>query len=121
MALNFRLAYNTGIEFVDLFPWTGIEGIVDGNNILQYSTIPVTIPPVSSSTITQTISITTSTQQASAPVYMVLTSTGNQAEQDYATITQYQVQDNGLVLTRLYSWPQDSINVVLIFEEGGVR
>ena len=120
MALNFRLSYNAGTQFVDLFPRTGIQGVTDAGDVLNYSTISVTIPAVLSGT-TQTISITTTETQVSAPVYMVLTSTGDQAEQDYATITQYQVQDNSLVLTRLYSFPKDSINVMLIFEEGGVQ
>lgn len=120
MALNFRLAYNAGAEFIDLFPQTGIQGITDVGNVLSYSTINVTIPAVSSGT-TQTISIATTAAQASAPVYMVLTSTGTQAEQDYATIAQYEVQSNSLILTRLYSWPQDSIEVTLIFMEGGVK
>lgn len=120
MAVNFRLAYNSGLEIVDLFPATNM-GAVDGtDNIMQYSTINVTIPAPASQDVTQTISITTTTQQVAAPVYMLLTSTGAQAENDYSTITQFQVLENQLVITRLYQWPQNSINVTLIFEEAGV-
>lgn len=120
MAVNFRLAYNSGLEIVDLFPASSMGAVDGAENVMQYSTLNVTIPAPTSQDVTQTISITTTAQQVATPVYMVLTSTGAQAESDYATISQYQVTENQLVLTRLYNWPQDSINVTLIFEEAGV-
>lgn len=119
MAVNFRLAYNSGTQFVDLFPRTNMAA-VETDNLLQYTTIDVTIPAPSSATTTQSIAITPTTAQVNAPVYMMLTSTGTQAQQDYATITQYEVTTNALVITRLYSQPSGSINVTLIFEEGVV-
>lgn len=120
MAVNFRLAYNDGLEIVDLFPKSNFSAIENTGNIMKYSTIDVTIPAPTSQNITQTISITTTDKQVSSPVYMILTSTGTQAEADYATINQYQVTTNQLIITRLYNFPQDSINVTLIFEEAGV-
>ena len=120
MALNFRLAYNSGLEIVDLFPASSMVAIDGNDNIMKYSTIDVTIPAPTTQDTTQTIAITTTPQQVAAPVYMLLTSTGQQAQSDYGTIDQYQVTTNQLVLTRLYTWPQDSINVTLIFEEAGV-
>lgn len=120
MALNFRLAYNRGLDIVDLFPASSMDA-VDGNEyVMQYSTIDVTIPAPTSQDVTQTISITTTPKQVAAPVYMFLTSTGEQAEAGYFTINQYQVTTNQLIITRLYGWPQDSINVTLVFEEAGV-
>ena len=120
MAVNFRLAYNSGLEIVDLFPASSMAAIENNSAVMQYSTINVTIPAPTSQDITQTISITTTDKQVAAPVYMVLTSTGNQAENDYSTIDQYQVTTNQLIITRLYRWPQNSIDVTLIFEEAGV-
>lgn len=120
MAVNFRLAYNSGIEIIDLFPNSAISCVQGIDNIMQYSTINVTIPAPTSQDITQTISISTTTSQVNAPVSMILTSTGTQAEIDYATITQYEVNTNQLIITRLYTWLEDSINVTLIFEEAGV-
>lgn len=120
MAINFRLAYNSGLEIVDLFPNSNMSAIQGINNIMKYSTIDVTIPAPTSQDTTQTISISTTTSQVNAPVSMILTSTGTQAEIDYATITQYEVNMNQLIITRLYTWPEDSINVTLIFEEAGV-
>lgn len=116
MAVNFRLAYNSGTEFVDLFPRTNIDEII-GGRMMSYSTISVTIPSPSSATTTQTVAITTTDNQVASPVSMMLTSTGSQAQADYATITQFEILENQLVLTRLYSQPTGSINVVLIFEE----
>lgn len=120
MAVNFRLAYNSGLDIVDLFPASNMVAIDGNDNVMQYSTIDVTIPAPTSQDITQTISITTTDKQVSSPVYMILTSTGTQAKADYATINQYQVTTNQLIITRLYNFPQDSINVTLIFEEAGV-
>ena len=120
MAVNFRLAYNSGLEIVDLFPASSMDAIIDNSNVMQYSTINVTIPAPASQTMTQTIAITTTQSQLNSPVYMLLTSTGTQAIVDYATINQFQVSTNQLIITRLYNWPEDSINVILIFEEAGV-
>ena len=120
MPVNFRLAYNNSLNIVDLFPATNINAINDNDNIMKYSTIDVTIPSVTTQQTTQTISIETTAQQVSAPVYMILNSTGEQAEMDYATINQYQVITNQLIVTRLYSWPQNNIDVTLVFKEAGV-
>lgn len=120
MAVNFRLAYNDGLEIVDLFPKSNFSAIENAGNIMKYSTIDVTIPAPSSQQLTQTISITTTSKQVNAPVYMVLNSTGEQAEEDYTTINQYRVTTNQLIITRLYKQPKNSINVTLIFEEAGV-
>lgn len=120
MAVNFRLSYNSGLEFVDLFPGSSMSAVQGTDNIMSYSTIDVTIPAPATQDVTQTIAITTTDAQANAPVYMILNSTGNQSEEDYATINQFQIQTNSLVITRLYSWPKDSINVTLIFKEAGI-
>lgn len=115
MPTNFRLAYNAGTDYVDLFPKTSIQAITDASQVYQITTLQVTIPAVS--TMTQTITITTDSAMASSPVRMVLDSTGDQAESDYSTITQFQVNTNELVITRLYSMPTGSIDVTLIFFE----
>lgn len=120
MAVSFRLSYNSGLGFVDLFPGSGMSAVQGIDNIMSYSTIDVTIPAPDAQDVTQTIAITTTDAQVNAPVYMVLNSTGNQSEKDYATINQFQIQTNSLVITRLYSWPKDSINVTLIFKEASI-
>lgn len=117
MAVNFRLEYNSGTNIVDLFPQTSLDAINISQNILSYSTIAVSIPAPTSANLTQTVPITTTDIQINSPVYMILVSSGTQAQSDYATITQYQVLENQLILTRLYNQPTGNIDVVLIFQE----
>lgn len=117
MAVNFRLTYNNGSNFVDLFPKSNIQAIVDVTNLFEYSIINVTIPVPNTTEINQTVAITTTDAQVNAPVEMYLTSTGSQAQSDYNTITQFSVTSNQLNITRLYTQPSGSINVRLVFKE----
>lgn len=122
MAVNFRLAYNDSTKIVDLFPRIGIAAVENNSDLLHYSVIDnITIPvPSIGEELTQTITITTTTKQISAPVAMFLVSTGTQAEADYATISQYSVEQNQLIITRLYNLPTNTITVQLVFLEAGV-
>lgn len=117
MAVNFRLSYNEGLEFVDLFPKSNVEGIIDATNLFRYTTINVTIPVPSTSEITQNVTITTTDAQVNAPVEMYLVSTGSQAQTDYNTITQFLVTTNQLSITRLYEQPTEAVEVQLVFKE----
>ena len=117
MAVDFRLSYNSGIEIVNLFPQSSIQAITDATNLLQSSTINATIPVPTTADVSQTVAITTTTAQVNAPVEMYLVSTGDQAQSDYNTITQFSVTENQLNLTRLYEQPVGEIEVRLVFEE----
>ena len=117
MPTNFRLAYSNGIEHIDLFPSTSIRGITDANNIFEIVSLDVTIPAPTSQTLTQSITIPTTQEMENTNFNAILLSTGAQAESDYATISQIQVNTNELVVTRLYDMPTDSIDVRLIFFE----
>ena len=120
MAINFRLAYNQGIEYVDLFPRTNMEAILNADSAMRYNIIDVTIPAISGNPVTQAITIDTTNIQIDAPASMFLTSVGEQEENDYATIDQFEVTDSTLTITRLYNWPVGDIDVKLIFKEKGV-
>ena len=118
MPTNFRLSYTNGIEFVDLFPSTNVAAITDADDIYQIETLDVTIPAPASGTSapnTQTVTITTTDDMVNAPFNIYLSSTGEQATKDYATISQAQVTANQLSITRLYTMPEGSINVTLVF------
>ena len=120
--MNVRMAYKSDdTTFTDLFPRSTMSAISDaGNNVLSYSTMNVTIPvPSSSETNTQIININPTGHQSTSIFYVELTSTGDQALSDYSTITQMEIQGNQLIITRLYAVPTQSINVQLIFKEGG--
>lgn len=117
MATNFRLAYTNGIEYIDLFPKTSVTAIVDVQNIYDIVQVDVNIPAPTSSTLTQTVALSTTPAMVAAPFRVYLSSTGTQAESDYATINQVVVQDNQLVITRLGDMPVGAIDVTLVFYE----
>lgn len=118
MPTNFRLAYNSdGLNYIDLFPRTSMDAIIGADNTYEITQLQVDIPAPSTSTLTQSVTISTTTQMVSSPFRMYLVSTGEQAESDYSTITQVQVQENELIVTRLYNMPVDTITVELVFFE----
>lgn len=118
MSINFRLSYLQSVNnYVDLFLATGMQGIVDNDIALKYSTLDVTIP-VTTENI-QTISITPTNKQVQSPVEMYLLNGDQNAQDAYGTISQFQVTENSLILTRLYSLPKTEIQVRLLFKEGG--
>lgn len=113
MAVDFTLGYKQGAEYIDMFPHTLVEAINDIHTEFKKQTMVVTIP-ASSDTI-QTITITADSRLASSPFDVFLNTTGEQAEYDFSTITQMQVLENQLIITRLYSKPQQTIEVTLLF------
>ena len=117
MATNFRLAYTNGIEYIDLFPKTSVAAIVDAQNIYDIVQVDVNIPAPTSPALTQTVALSTTPAMVAAPFRVYLSSTGTQAESDYATINQVEVQDNQLVITRLGDMPVGAIDVTLVFFE----
>ena len=119
MATNFRLAYTNGIEYIDLFPKTSVTAIVDAQNIYDIVQVDVNIPSPTSPALTQTVALSTTPAMVAAPFRVYLSSTGTQAESDYATINQVEVQDSQLVITRLGDMPVGAINVTLVFFEAG--
>lgn len=119
MATNFRLAYTNGIEYIDLFPKTSVTAIVDAQNIYDIVQVDVNIHAPTSPTLTQTVALSTTPAMVAAPFRVYLSSKGTQAESDYATINQVEVQDSQLVITRLGDMPVGAIDVTLVFFEAG--
>ena len=118
MPTNFRLAYNSdGLNYVDLFPKTSMDAIIGADNTYEVTELQVTIPVPDTSILNQTITISTTPKMVSSLFRMYLVSTGNQAQNDYNTITQAQVQTNQLIITRAYDMPINSIIVMLVFFE----
>lgn len=114
MSLDFRLAYTDSIRYIDLFPDTSVSAITNaGDDLYQIAVLPVTIPAVQ--TETQDITIVADALLANSIVRMYLVNNGEQAQQDYNTITQFNVSINQLTITRLYDYPSGSIDVKLVF------
>ena len=115
MPTNFRLSYNTGSEYIDMFFKSKTDALVDIENVYQIVTVDVTIPATTSNV--QDVTLATDDKMANSAVRMILKSTGKQAEYDYSTITQFQVNTGKLTITRLYTMPKEAIEVTLIFFE----
>lgn len=113
MAFNFRLSYNQGFSYVDLFPRTDIEAITFNTSTSRHASINVTIP--TSSDLVQTIAIDTPANYLNVPVYMELLYKQESDIYNYSTISQFQIIDGALEITRLYNKPTGEIQVVLIF------
>ena len=118
MATNFRLSYNNGYNVIDLFPQSNMQAVANIGNILNTSMVEVTIPPLGQElTREQNITLSLTPQQQSAPFFVVLKSTGEQALRDYSTIVQMYINGNTLTILRFDWWPSGSIDVQLFFEE----
>lgn len=115
MALNFRLQANAGNDNDTLFPRTGVSGVIGATHSYEIVIVDVTIPATQEDV--QTIAISADTKMANSTVRMYLKSTDGTSSKDYSTITQFEVKENQLVIDRLYSKPQNSIEVQLVFFE----
>lgn len=119
MAIQVRISYKDGAGYTDMALRSSMQAIIDADDVYKKVFLTVDIP--ASQDLTQTISITTDNKMAESAVDMFLNTTGEQAQSDYNTISQFQVLDNQLVITRLGDKPTGSINVTLIFYEKGAQ
>lgn len=122
MAIDFRLAAKATSDYNDLFFRTSSAAILD-DNVLRLVALPVTVPVPSPASVTQTISITTDSKMPDSyfEVYLDNASLESSATaaNDYDSMSQLQVTENTLTITRLGSTPQNSIDIVLVFFEKG--
>ena len=118
MPIDFRLSFKDGAGYTDLALRTSMGAIIDADNVYKKVFLTVNIP--ASNDTTQTISIVTDEKMPDSDVEMYLNTTGEQAQTDYNTISQFQVLENQLVITRLGDKPTGTIEVTLIFYEKGV-
>lgn len=113
MSQNFKLSYNMGFNYVDLFPKTSIEAIKFNQDISYQTSIFVTVPATTD--LIQTIPIPITQKYLNVPVFMELLDGKKNDQYNYATISQFRIIENNLEITRLFLKPTDSINIVLIF------
>lgn len=112
MALNFRLLYKTSSGYTDLFPSGNVQTLIGAESNYSIEELIVTIPAIQNTE--QNISITTNEKMIDAITKMFLVS-GN--IEDYNTISQFEVTDNNLNIIRLGSFPQQNIQIKLVFYE----
>ena len=118
MSFKFRLAYNEGFDYTDLFPKTNVKAIEGNEDILKYSEINLTIPVTTE--LEQTIPLTLTSNQQNSPFFIELQNVNEDTLTDYYTINQAQIVDNNLILIRLDNLPKNSIDVKIRFKEIGV-
>lgn len=121
MATNFRLEGKQGGQYVDLFPVTNIGAILGASDALHIEILPVTINPPSNPTVVQDVAISTNAKMLDAPFECYLMNNSKEAQKAYSTISQVQVVENTLKITRVGDMPQTAINVTLVFYEKGVE
>ena len=116
MAVTFGFSYKSGINYVDLFPSTTIEAIVDVGDMLEIETLNVTIPVTQDNT--QTITISTTPEMLNA-VFEVYPSGNYTTEQlaSYNTISNISITENTLTVIRNGMMPTEEINIVIVFYE----
>lgn len=108
--IKFRLSDKENNEYVDLFPRTSVRAIVDGENFRKTQIIEVEVPAFNG--VTQNISIQTNANIVNAPFEVHLL---NGDKRDYNTISQVQVIDGTVIITRLNMMPENAIKIALVF------
>ena len=124
MNTNFRLmSKNVDNGYTDLFPRTSVQGIIGNENILKYDTLIIKVAPVAKGTLIQEINIVTTEKQEQSAFFVTLKDDTNSINKllSYQTINQIEIQHNKLIITRLYNWPQEEIEIELFFAEAGVK
>lgn len=119
MATNFRLEAKQSGNYSGLFPITNDKAIVGADNVLNIVTMPLRIDPPSGNVAVQDIAIVTDAKLLDSPFECYLTDKTVEAQKAYATISQMQVVENTLKITRIGAMPQTAINVVLVFYKKG--
>lgn len=99
MAINFGLKYNSGFEYVDLFPQTEVKA-VENNGVIKQAVVFVTIPP--SNQESQLVPIETTDMYLDAPMYIEPLFNTPTDYISYQTISQVEVIEGNLKITRLY-------------------
>ena len=118
MATPFRLAYNSGYDYVDLLPYTKLEAIQGIGNIIKYTTVDVEIPAFEG--LKQDIKLTLTEKQKIAPFTVEPLDNSVSAKRDYASIDGIEVTADGISILRLSRGSKAPIKARLRFVEGGL-
>lgn len=113
--IKFRLSKKDTDDYLDLFPRTSANAIVNDSNIRGKYILEIDIPATTDTV--QTINVQTTSQIVDAPFEVHFVS-GD--KNDYNTISQIQVKENLVEIIRLHNMPQGAIKIVLVFYAMGV-
>lgn len=113
--IEFRLSAKQNNVYLDLFPRTSVNAVVNDEHIRGTQVLEVDIP-VTAETI-QTIAIQTNNRIVDAP-FEVHYISGD--KNSYNTISQIEVSENTLTIYRIHNKPEASVKIALVFYTMGV-
>lgn len=113
--VEFRLSAKQNNVYLDLFPRTSVNAVVNDEHIRGAQVLEVDIP-TTTETI-QTIAIQTNNRIVDAP-FEVHYISGD--KNSYNTISQIEVSENTLTVYRIHNKPEASVKIALVFYTMGV-
>lgn len=113
--MNFRLAYKSGINYIDLFPKTNTDGIIDLEKTFTIETLNVNVPATTNQI--QSIAVTTTSNMLNSvyQYFLVNSTTSETSIADFATISKIDITTNQITITRLNDMPTNSIDIIIVF------
>ena len=113
--IEFRLSAKQNNTYLDLFPRTSVNAIVNDEHIRGTQVLEVDVP-VTTETI-QTIAIQTNNRIVDAPFEVHYVS---RDKNSYNTISQIEVSENTLTIYHIHNKPEASVKIALVFYTMGV-
>lgn len=113
--IEFRLSAKQNNTYLDLFPRTSVNAVVNDEHIRGTQVLEVDVP-VTTETI-QTIAIQTNNRIVDAPFEVHYVSGDKNS---YNTISQIEVSKNTLTIYRIHNKPEASVKIALVFYTMGV-
>lgn len=114
--IEFRLSAKQNNTYLDLFPRTSVNAVVNDEHIRGTQVLEVDVP-ATTETI-QTIAIQTNNRIVDAP-FEVHYISGD--KNSYNTISQIEVSENTLTIYRIHNKPEASVKIALVFYTMGVN
>lgn len=114
--IEFRLSAKQNNTYLDLFPRTSVNAVVNDEHIRGTQVLEVDVP-VTTETI-QTIAIQTNNRIVDAPFEVHYVSGDKNS---YNTISQIEVSENMLTIYRIHNKPEASVKIALVFYTVGVE
>lgn len=113
--IEFRLSVKQNNTYLDLFPRTTVNAIVNDEHIRGTQVLEVDVPPTTETI--QTIAIQTNSRIVDAPFEVHYVSGDKNS---YNTISQIEVSENTLTVYRIHNKPKVSVKIALVFYTMGV-
>lgn len=113
--IEFRLSAKQNNTYLDLFPRTSANAVVNDEHIRGTQVLEVDVP-ATTETI-QTIAIQTNNRIVDAPFEVHYVSGDKNS---YNTISQIEVSENTLTIYRIHNKPEASVKIALVFYTMGV-